>query len=103
MKYEVTLSDAAEADLIALHDFIFDSSGIGRADRFIGRIYEACLSLALFPERGRSRDDLAAGLRTMPFERRALIAYQIKGARVVIVRILYAGRDYENDLADSGL
>jgi toxin ParE1/3/4 len=101
MDYEVTFSNDAEADLIALHDFIFDNSGMVRADRYIGRIYDVCHSLAMFPERGQPRGDLSAGLRTIPFERRALIAYKVDGARVVIARIFYAGRDYENELAES--
>lgn len=37
----------------------------------------------------------------MPFRRRALIAYRIVDDEVVIVRIFYAGRDYESELADA--
>jgi toxin ParE1/3/4 len=99
--YEVVLSKEAEADLTALHDYIFDKSGIAPAERYIARIYAACHSLASFPARGQPRSDLSPGLRTIPFERRATIAYTIEGKRVTIARVLYAGRDYESELADA--
>jgi toxin ParE1/3/4 len=44
------------------------------------------------------RDDIRPGLRTIGFERRATIAFQVKRAEVVIVRIFYGGQDYERAL-----
>jgi toxin ParE1/3/4 len=38
---------------------------------------------------------LAAGLRTVPFEKSAVIAYVVDGERVQITNIFYGGRDYE--------
>ena len=46
------------------------------------------------PHGGRSRDDLAPGLRTVPFEASAVIAYRV-GAAVEIANVFYGGRDYE--------
>jgi toxin ParE1/3/4 len=43
----------------------------------------------------RPRDDLAPGLRTVPFERSAVIAYIVEGGAVQITNIFYGGRDYE--------
>lgn len=40
------------------------------------------------------------GLRTVPFERSALIAYIIRNDRVVITNVFYGGRDYEALLRD---
>ncbi len=40
-----------------------------------------------------SREDVRAGLRTIGFERRVTIAFQVTSERVVIDRILYGGRD----------
>jgi toxin ParE1/3/4 len=44
---------------------------------------------------GRPRDDLAPGLRTVPFEKSVIIAYTIEGISVWITNIFYGGRDYE--------
>jgi len=41
------------------------------------------------------RDDLRPGLRILGFERRAVIALQVTADRVMILRILYGGRDLE--------
>lgn len=45
--------------------------------------------------RGRRRDDLFPGLRTVPFEGRAVIAYLAREHRVEITNIFYGGQDYE--------
>jgi plasmid stabilization system protein ParE len=37
-------------------------------------------------------------LRTIGFERRATVAFQVKRAEVVIVRIFHGGQDYERAL-----
>lgn len=41
------------------------------------------------------RDDLVPGLRTIAFERRAVIAYTIVGRTVIVQRVLYGGQDTE--------
>ena len=67
-----------------------------RAEAYIGRIEKACMSLAMFPERGLRRDDLAPGLRTIGFERRVTIAFRVLDQIVEIVAIAYGGRDFES-------
>jgi len=44
---------------------------------------------------GRVRDDLFAGLRTVPFERSAVIAYTVEDDCVRITNVFHGGRDYE--------
>lgn len=68
------------------------------ANGYLDRIYAACMALADFPERGRRRDDILPGLRTIGFERRATIAFRILKTRVEIVTIAYGGRDFEREL-----
>jgi toxin ParE1/3/4 len=58
------------------------------------------MALGVFPERGTRRDDIRPGLRTMGFERRATIIFQVSEAAVVIVRVLYGGRDADRALRD---
>ena len=58
------------------------------------------MSPATFPERGTRRDDLAPGIRTIGFERRATIAFAVSADTVRIVRVFYGGRDFEAELRD---
>ena len=44
---------------------------------------------------GRPRDDLEPGLRTIPFERSAVIAYKVEDDRVRIGNVFYGGRNFE--------
>jgi toxin ParE1/3/4 len=100
MTYKVSFRPDAEADLFALYRYISDRSGPVRAGDYISRIEAACMNLATFPERGTKRDDLGPGIRTVGFERRATIAFRVEDDAVRIVRIFYAGRDYETYFRD---
>jgi toxin ParE1/3/4 len=95
MIYKVRFRPEAEADLFDLYQYISNRSGQTRAEDYITRIEAACMDLATFPERGTKRDDLAPGIRTIGFERRATTAFRVEKSTVRIVRILYAGRDFE--------
>jgi toxin ParE1/3/4 len=53
----------------------------------------ACARLADFPNRGSVRDDVRPGLRTIAFERRAVIVYFVEESEVRVARILHHGRD----------
>ena len=76
-RYEVSFRPQAEADLFDLYRYIARESGTAVAGAYIDRIETACLALETFPERGTRRDDLRPGLRTMGFERRATIVFQV--------------------------
>lgn len=93
MTYSVAFRPDAVADLEALEDFIALRSGPQRAEAYVDRIEAACMRLAQFPNRGRDRDDIAPGLRTVSFERRAVIAFRVNEGTVEIVAVLYGGRD----------
>lgn len=70
--------------------------------KFTLRIEDRCQSIGDAPRGGRSRDDIVPGLRTVPFEHSALVAYIIDDAVVRIVNIFYGGRDYETLMRDGG-
>ena len=53
------------------------------------------------PHRGRARDDLRPGLRTLSFRGRVLIAYAVGLESVTILAVFYAGQDFESLLSDS--
>lgn len=100
MAHKVYFRPQAEADLIALYDYIAGQGNTAVAIGYIGRIEAACLELANFPERGTRRDDILPGLRTIGFERRATIAFRVLKTRVEIVTIAYGGRDFESALRE---
>ncbi|MFC4257178.1 type II toxin-antitoxin system RelE/ParE family toxin [Croceibacterium xixiisoli] len=80
-------------DLIALHQWVSTEADSDTADAYLARIEQRVATLAEFPERGSPRNDLANGLRTLAFERKLLIAYQVDGNRVTVQRIINAQRD----------
>ena len=86
--------------MIDLYDYIALNDGAERAIGYIDRIEDYCNSLSVFPDRGNRRDDLRPGLRTVGFERRAVITFQITASTVTILRVLYGGRDLETVFPD---
>lgn len=93
MLHRIVFSPEAQDDLIELYDYIAEHASPDVALAYLTRIEACCLGLATFPERGTRRDDLAPGLRTLGFERRVTIAFQVDRHAVMIARILYGGRD----------
>ena len=86
----------AYADLEDIFRFVLRIGGNQiTAERFVRRIKARCDKIGILPFGGRSRDDLAPGLRTVPFERRAIIVYKVEPNCVRIVNVFYGGRDYE--------
>jgi toxin ParE1/3/4 len=97
-KLKISFRPLAEANLFNVYRYIVAEAGAEIAGAYIDRIEAACMALETFPERGTRRDDIRRGLRTMGFERRATITFQVKKTEVVIVRIFYGGQDYERAL-----
>jgi toxin ParE1/3/4 len=97
-KFAVSCRPLAEADLVGLYRHIAKEAGHEIAGAYVDRIEAVCMALQTFPKRGTRRDDIRPGVRTMGFERRATIVFQVRRAEVVIIRIFYGGRDYERVL-----
>ena len=99
--YSVIFRPRAEKQLDRLFTYIASHGGKSRANRFVGRIVETCLSLATFPERGVKRASIRAGLRTISFARRVTIAFRIDHTHnvVEILGVFYGGQDFETALA----
>jgi toxin ParE1/3/4 len=88
----VELSRLALADLERIGDWIAAHAGAEVALAYLERIEGACAGLADFPRRGTPRDDLGPGVRTISFEGRATIAYQVETDLVLILAVFHAGR-----------
>lgn len=94
---QIVFHRIARADLFGIYSYIEEHGGSVRAGRYVDRVEAACRQLTTFPEKGAPRDDIAPGLRTWAMERRVLIVYRIAGSSLEILRILYAGRDFQTD------
>ena len=95
-RLRVQFQPNAIADLTEIYRTIVDrSKNAVVARRFVSRIELRCRKIGNVPHGGRPRDDLEVGLRTVPFEHSAVVAYKVEAGRVVIVNIFYGGRDFE--------
>ena len=92
---KVTYRPEAIADLRQIYIDIADiSQSHVTANRFVSRIMARCLKIGDVPNGGRPRDDLEPGLRTLPFDCSAVIAYHVTDAMEIII-VFFGGRDYE--------
>ena len=97
MALDLVYLESADADLAEIYDWLAARADASSAFAYVSRIEEACGGLTDFPRRGPPHDDLAPGLRSIPFGRRATIYYRVTERAVEIVRILYAGRDADRE------
>ena len=92
---EIVFSPEAEADLLALYDYIAGEATPAIAAGFTGAIVDFCEGFSTFPHRGTRRDELRPGLRTIGFRHQVTIAFAVEGDTVSIIGIYYGGRDFE--------
>jgi|SRR5580698_950621 toxin ParE1/3/4 len=93
---KVILREEAAADLADIYIHIARVSGSpATAIGFVRRIKARCQRVGMVPMGGVARDDLQPGLRTVPFEHSAVIAYVVEDEQVSITNVFYGGRDYE--------
>ncbi len=97
MAYSVAFSKEAEIHLQEIEVYLSERFYPANAERFVQRLTGACLALEAAPYRGTKRDDLAPGIRTTVFERRATIYFKVVADRVYILGVLYRGRQFEMD------
>ena len=64
------------------------------ARRYVGRIRARCEKIGDAPHGGVLRDDLAPGLRMVPFEHSAVVLYLVDESGVVITNNFYGRRNY---------
>jgi len=86
-------SPLAREDFQNIHDYIAAQVPDAALD-FVTRLELTCEKLASLPEIGRSREELAAGIRSFPVARH-LIFYRIIEDGVEIVRILHGAQNIE--------
>lgn len=92
---EVVRLPRAEDDLIQIWRYIAEDSEAA-ADRLLDRVYDVTRKLAAHPEAGRSRPELAAGLRSFTIGNYVLF-YVPNLSQLVIVRVLSRYLDINED------
>ena len=80
------LAEVADEDVAATHD---------------AQIKALCSSLTEFPHRGRPRDEIRLGLRSISFARFVTIFYLTFEKEVQIVHVIHARRDSASAFEDT--
>ncbi|TAE79001.1 MAG: type II toxin-antitoxin system RelE/ParE family toxin [Verrucomicrobia bacterium] len=93
----MTRRPQAAADILEIWDFIADDSFL-EADRWVDRLDEKLSLWATQPLIGRPRDELASGLRSMPFGR-YVVYFMPMHDGIDVVRVLHSTRDTDNHFA----
>jgi toxin ParE1/3/4 len=92
----VFISPEARSDLFDIFQYIADQGFPRRALQYIDRIEKFCGSLGTFPNRGTRADHFRPGIRVLGFEKRVEIAFVVEVDAVIILRILYGGRNLDS-------
>jgi toxin ParE1/3/4 len=100
-QFEVVLTQGAEQDLEALHDYIAEFDCIANANHVLDKLMNIVESLSRFPERGSYPKELVAlGIkeyRQTSFKPYRVI-YRVIGTQVIIYLIADGRRDMQSVL-----
>jgi len=102
MRYEVLLTEGAERDLEAIHDYIAEFDSHARAERVLDKLLAVAEGLATFPGRGgHPRELQALGIREyrQTFFKPYRVLYRVLGKQVFISVIADGRRDMQSLLA----
>lgn len=97
---EVVISPEASADLLALYDWIAGQASPEIALGYIDRLETYVRGLDVASERGTRRDEIRPGLRTVGFERRVTIAFNVTERQVVVLGFFYGGQNWQAALSE---
>lgn len=101
-KFEVLLTEGAEQDLEAIHDYICDFDCVANANHLLDGLMDAVETLSKFPERGSYPKELVGlGIKEyrQTFFKPYRVIYRVTGRQVVIYLIADGRRDMQSVLA----
>ena len=103
MIYEVEVSEQADSDLRGIFEYIaFELQSPENASGQLDRLEEQILSLDTMPERYRKYEKEpwnSRGLRVLPVDNYVVLYISDSDKKVVtILRVMYTGRDIDNQL-----
>lgn len=89
------LSEAADKDLEDIFDYTLNHFGFDQAEKYLLAIEEVFQILILYPESGKTRNEIKKGLYSFTKDKH-VIFYRILENRIYIVRVLHGSRDLPN-------
>ena len=103
MIYEVITTDQTDADLRGIYEYIaFELLSPDNAAGQLERLEEHITGLEVFPEKFRPYEKepwKSRGLRVMPVDNYLVFYIPNKDTGIVtVIRVMYAGRDVDNQL-----
>jgi len=101
-KFEVLLTQGAEQDLEAIHDYIFEFDCVASANDVLDALLDVVESLSRFPECGsHPKELLSLGIKEyrQTFFKPYRLVYRITDRKVIIYLIVDGRRDMQAVLA----
>ena len=101
-KFEVLLTEGAEQDLEAIHDYISEFDCVANANYVLDKLMDVVESLSKFPERGSYPKELVGlGIKEyrQTFFKPYRVIYRVAGSQVIIYLIADGRRDMQSVLA----
>lgn len=101
-KFEVLLTEGAEQDLEAIHDYISEFDCVANANYVLDAVVDVVESLSRFPERGSYPKELVGlGIKEyrQTFFKPYRVIYRVTGSQVVIYLIADGRRNMQTVLA----
>lgn len=101
-KFNVLLTEGAEQDLEAIHDYISEFDCVANADAVLDSLMAVVASLSKLPERGSYPKELV-GLGIKEYRQTVFkpyrVIYRVTGSQVIIYLIADGRRDMQSVLA----
>ena len=101
-KFEVLLTEGAEQDLEAIHDYISEFDCVANANYVLDKLMDIVESLSKFPERGSYPKELVGlGIKEyrQTFFKPYRVIYRVTSSQVIIYLIADGRRDMQTVLA----
>lgn len=101
-KFEVLLTEGAEQDLEAIHDYIAEFDCVANANHVLDELMQVVKSLSRFPERGsypRELVNLGSKEYRQTFFKPYRVIYRVTGSQVIVYLIADGRRDMPSVLA----
>lgn len=99
---KLVVAPSALLDLQDIYRLVRMNASLVTAKRYVGRIRRFLRGLSTASERGSLHSDLRPGLRSVGFEGRVQVAFEVTDTEVIVVRVFFAGQDWLNRLRSSG-
>lgn len=101
-RFEVLLTEGAEQDLEAIHDYIAEFDCVANANYVLDELMDVVEGLSKVPERGSYPKELASlGIKEyrQTFFKPYRVIYRVTGSQVIIYLIADGRRDMQSVLA----